>query len=218
MTLVDCLRPGGLELTDRLVAAAALPPGAAVLDVGCGAGATVALLEDDHGFHAIGLDASGDQVRRAREARPDLVFTPGRAEALPYPDASFDGVLCECVLSTVDDAGAVMAEIGRVAEAARRGHAERPVRPRGERHGARRRDAESRTPRGGRGASRRRRPRPRGLGGSVRGAGPLSLGPRRLGGAPSSRAGAAERFRRGRRLGYFICVARQSGRARKGAS
>ena len=45
-----CLRPGGLELTDRIVALARLPRGARVLDVGCGSGATVAHLADRHGL------------------------------------------------------------------------------------------------------------------------------------------------------------------------
>ena len=216
MTPVDCLRPGGLELTDRLVAAAALPPGAVVLDVGCGAGATVARLEDDHGLQAIGLDASGDRVRRAREARPDLVFTPGRAEALPYPDASFDGVLCECVLSTVDDAGAVMAEIGRV------------VRPRGAvmlsdlyvRAGS------DTAPGGGMPSLGRREEveallAAAGLAMEVWEDQSAALGRYLwdLAGSGERRPPAPERrsaSAAGRRFGYFICVARQTERAGKG--
>jgi arsenite methyltransferase len=109
-----CLRPGGLELTDRLLAAACLPAGAAVLDVGCGAGATVAHLADRHGLRATGVDASCERVERAASTRPDLVFVGGRAEALPFPAATFTAVLCECVLSTLDDAGAALREMVRV--------------------------------------------------------------------------------------------------------
>ena len=111
---VACLHPGGLELTDRLLAAAGLPPGAAVLDVGCGAGATVARLADDHGLRVTGLDASRGQIERAVEARPDLDFVAGRAEALPFADASFDAVLCECVLSTLTDPALAVSELARV--------------------------------------------------------------------------------------------------------
>lgn len=114
MTCCACERPGGLELTGRMLAAAGLPAGAAVLDVGCGAGASVAHLADEHGLRATGLDASSERVRRARGARPDLEFVTGRAEALPFEDAVFDAVLCECVLSTVDDAGVVVAEMARL--------------------------------------------------------------------------------------------------------
>jgi SAM-dependent methyltransferase len=109
-----CLHPGGLELTDRLVAAAGLRAGAAVLDIGCGAGAAVAHLTDAHGLRATGLDASRERAEQAAEARPDLDFVAGRAEALPFPPRSFDAVLCECVLSTLGDAGRALAEMARV--------------------------------------------------------------------------------------------------------
>ena len=88
VTGVRLRAPGGLELTDRLVSAAGLPPGAAVLDVGCGAGATVAHLADES---RAARDRPGRlRARRfaqAAEARPDLDFVAGRAEALPFPDA-----------------------------------------------------------------------------------------------------------------------------------
>ena len=109
-----CRRPGGLELTARLLAEAAPPAGAAVLDVGCGAGATVAYLADDLDLPATGLDASAGAVSSASRARPDLRFVCGRAEALPFPGASFDAVLCECVLSTLPDPGVALREMARV--------------------------------------------------------------------------------------------------------
>jgi ubiquinone/menaquinone biosynthesis C-methylase UbiE len=61
-----------------------------------------------------GLDASRERVEQAAGARPDLDFVAGRAEALPFPRQSFDAVLCECVLSTLDDAGLALAEMARV--------------------------------------------------------------------------------------------------------
>ena len=111
---IGCRRPGGLALTERLVATAALAPDAVVLDVGCGAGATVAHLADVHGLRAKGLDASPEQVAESRTARPDLDFVCGRAEALPFPDAAFDAVLCECVLSTLPAPALAVAEAARV--------------------------------------------------------------------------------------------------------
>jgi SAM-dependent methyltransferase len=113
----DCLRPGGLWLTDRLVALAGLPAAAAVLDVGCGAGATVAHLADEGGLHPVGLDASEAQVLRACAARPDLDFVVGRAERLPFAAGSFDAVLSECVLATLADAVTAVAEMVRVLRA-----------------------------------------------------------------------------------------------------
>lgn len=109
-----CLRPGGLRLTERVVELACLPARARVLDVGCGAGVTVAHLVHGLGLRAVGIDASPAQVSRAREARPDLDVVVGRAENLPFADGAFDAVLAECVLSTLGDARAALGEMTRV--------------------------------------------------------------------------------------------------------
>ncbi len=109
-----CLRPGGLELTDRIVGLAQLPGGARVLDVGCGSGATVARLADSHGLRPVGIDASLAQIARARAARPDLEFVAGRAEDLPFAAGAFEAVLAECVLSTLPDARPALREMARV--------------------------------------------------------------------------------------------------------
>ncbi len=109
-----CLRPGGLELTDRVVDLARLPRRARVLDVGCGSGATVAHLADRGGLTPVGVDASPAQLARARAARPDLDFVAGRAQDLPFAPGSFDAVLAECVLSTLPDASAALSEMVRV--------------------------------------------------------------------------------------------------------
>ena len=114
MSGAACLHPGGLALTERLLAAADLPAGAAVLDVGCGAGATVAYLADAHGLLATGVDIAEDRLHEAARARPDLDFVAGRAETLPLDDASFDAVLCECVLSALPVPGLALAEMSRV--------------------------------------------------------------------------------------------------------
>lgn len=109
-----CLRPGGLRLTERVVGLACLPARARVLDVGCGAGVTVAHLVHDLGLRAVGIDASPAQVARARAARADLDFVVGRAESLPFADGAFDAVVAECVLSTLGDALAALREMTRV--------------------------------------------------------------------------------------------------------
>jgi len=110
----DSERPGGLELTDRALALAQLPARARVLDVGCGWGVTVAHLVDRHGLCAVGLDASPARIAGAHTARPDLDFVEGRAERLPFDDGSFDAAMAECVLSTLADPAAALAELRRV--------------------------------------------------------------------------------------------------------
>ncbi|WP_165703582.1 class I SAM-dependent methyltransferase [Enhygromyxa salina] len=93
-----------------------------VLDVGCGAGHWGLTLLDHMPTHArlTGVDAEPNflELARARaNARPHgprCEFVTGRAEALPFADASFDVVTCQTVLIHVADAAAVIAEMRRV--------------------------------------------------------------------------------------------------------
>jgi SAM-dependent methyltransferase len=107
------LRPGGTALTDRALAACALPPGARLLDVGCGTGATLEHLAG-LGYRAAGLDPSELLLERARRRNPRLELVRGRAERLPWPERSLDGVLCECVLSLLEQPGRALDEFRRV--------------------------------------------------------------------------------------------------------
>jgi SAM-dependent methyltransferase len=87
------MRPGGLELTKRLLEAAAIPKGAAILDAGCGVGASVACLRG-LGENAAGADPSEKLIALGLARDPALpLFTR-------FPrGACFDAVLMECVLS-----------------------------------------------------------------------------------------------------------------------
>jgi SAM-dependent methyltransferase len=83
-----------------------------VLDVGCGAGGTVRWLLD-HGHDGVGVDSSSASLGHAARLVPAGVLHRGDAERLPFPDASFDGVLLLDVLEHVDD-GAALVEAMRV--------------------------------------------------------------------------------------------------------
>lgn len=74
-----------------------------VLDVGCGAKPYLPLLAP-HATRYVGLDAEPG----------DYVDDVGSGEALPYPDASFDVVLCTQMLEHADDPPTVVREIHRV--------------------------------------------------------------------------------------------------------
>jgi SAM-dependent methyltransferase len=79
-------------------AVAGLPlDGAAVLEVGSGHGGGAAWLARRPGVASVtGVDLSGATVSRARALNPGvpgLDFRAGDAEALPFPDASFDVVV-----------------------------------------------------------------------------------------------------------------------------
>ena len=73
----------------------ALSPGATLLDVACGSG-QVALVAAERGLKVTGVDIATNLVLAARgraaAAGLDVRFDEGDAEALPYPDATFDVV------------------------------------------------------------------------------------------------------------------------------
>lgn len=86
------LEPGALEILARTP----LEPGLRVLDVATGAG-QFAIPAARAGARVTGLDLAANSIAQAR-ARAlaeglDVQFDEGDAEALPYPDASFDLVV-----------------------------------------------------------------------------------------------------------------------------
>ena len=121
----EVVRPGGLEMTDRLVELCGFRAGDRVLDAGCGAGAAVERLRS-RGLKALGIDPSEVLLEKARRRfrnkddllEPEASFSPpfarAAAEALPFPDACLQGVLCECVLSLTDSMEGALKELHRV--------------------------------------------------------------------------------------------------------
>ena len=70
-----------------------LPPGSAVLDLGCGCGIPTARFFADNGFRLTGVDISPVQIRRARKLVPNAVFLCEDMVQLDLPAASFDVVV-----------------------------------------------------------------------------------------------------------------------------
>jgi ubiquinone/menaquinone biosynthesis C-methylase UbiE len=92
------------RMSHRMFDAAGIRDGSSVLDVGCGFGGTLALLDARfQGVSLTGLNIDTRQLERAREqVRPrpgnQLAFVEGNACDMPFPDASFDVVLAvECI-------------------------------------------------------------------------------------------------------------------------
>ena len=120
LLLGESYHPGGLALTRRLADRLGLRPGAAVLDVASGRGASALLLAGEYGADVTGVDLSPANVAAAVEVsraagRTDRVrFRPGDAERLPVADAAFDAVVCECAFCTFPDKPTAAAELARV--------------------------------------------------------------------------------------------------------
>jgi len=108
------LRPGGLALTERALDRCDFPPGARVLDLGCGLGASAGRLAASRDLRVLGLDLSSSMLAAARRAHHGLPLVRARAEAVPLAGGSLNGVLCECVLSLTASPRAVLEECRRL--------------------------------------------------------------------------------------------------------
>ena len=102
-------------------AIAAIPNGATVVDIGCGAGTDLLLAARHVGPHgrAIGIDMTEAMRNRALEGARDCGLShvdvrAGDATRLPIDDASVDVVISNGVLNLVPEKDRALAEIARV--------------------------------------------------------------------------------------------------------
>jgi ubiquinone/menaquinone biosynthesis C-methylase UbiE len=104
------------EWAAPLVEAADLVPGQTVLDVACGTGIVARTAADRVGpsGRVTGLDLSAGMLTVARRLRADIQWRQGDATALPFPDGSFDAVLCQAALMFFPDATRALGEMARV--------------------------------------------------------------------------------------------------------
>lgn len=88
-----------------------------VLDVATGTGLVAReLVESGRAGAVVGLDPSEGMLRHAVERTDDrsLAFVLGRAEELPFADATFDALTVTYLLRYVDDPAATLRELARV--------------------------------------------------------------------------------------------------------
>jgi len=102
-----------------------LRDGQRALDLGCGAGRHVHAMYYHAECHVVGIDLGFDDVKRTREgfgSCPDMdpetrrafSLSVGNALSLPFPDASFDKIVCSEVLEHIPDYRQAVAEIERI--------------------------------------------------------------------------------------------------------
>jgi ubiquinone/menaquinone biosynthesis methyltransferase len=96
----------------RLIERAAPQQGDLYLDVATGTGLVARELRR-RGCRVIGLDLTPEMLASA-DRRDGIRFVQGRAERLPFPDATFDGLTFTYLLRYVDDPIATLRELARV--------------------------------------------------------------------------------------------------------
>jgi ubiquinone/menaquinone biosynthesis C-methylase UbiE len=110
------------RLHDQVVAAAESFPLTAVLDVGCGTGATLEAIVRTHPqVRAWGIDLSAEMIARAHERlaadrieAAEVHLEVADAEHLPLTDASVDLVVCVDSLHHYPDPATALADMKRV--------------------------------------------------------------------------------------------------------
>jgi SAM-dependent methyltransferase len=93
--------------------AARIKTGHQVLDVACGTG-VLAREAARRDASVCGLDRNEGMLELARRIAPSLEWKAGRAEQLPFPDASFDAVVSQFGLMFFDDRPQALREMRRV--------------------------------------------------------------------------------------------------------
>lgn len=118
--LGDSFHPGGVRLTQRIGELLGLTQASHILDVAAGPGTSALHLAKSFGCRVTGIDLSEANISAARAAADAqglsqlAQFELADAERLPFPDASFDAIVCECAFCTFPGKDIAAAEFARV--------------------------------------------------------------------------------------------------------
>ena len=91
---------------ELLLKAVDIPEGGKLLDVACGNGRFLKMLEEEQRFYGFGVDISENMVECAARMNPSMTFKRAGCDALPYEDGLFDAVtVCAAFHHFPDPAG-----------------------------------------------------------------------------------------------------------------
>ena len=100
-------------LFEAVLDAAAVSPGTAVLDVGCGSGLTLVLAQQRSAVPS-GVDISPGLLSIARDRLPHADLREADMESLPFGDAAFDAVTGVNAFQFAGDPRRALREVARV--------------------------------------------------------------------------------------------------------
>ena len=110
----ESLAAGEAHAAMQRFAVALLGPGPGrCLDLGCGTGRAIPLLQRA-GWTVTGIDVSVDQLDAARRQAPGAALVRADGHVLPFRDAEFDAAVSLFTHTDFDDAAAAFAEAARV--------------------------------------------------------------------------------------------------------
>jgi ubiquinone/menaquinone biosynthesis C-methylase UbiE len=103
-----------LECYVRALDGLHVPPGALVLDIGCGSGTYTRKLSE-LGFTVVGMDYALKAVVRAKQQdEQGSAYICGNVLSLPFADATFDHAVCIGLFQSLENTQAALVEIARV--------------------------------------------------------------------------------------------------------
>ncbi|MEM7696438.1 MAG: methionine biosynthesis protein MetW [Pseudomonadota bacterium] len=106
--------PAAAHRVDYQVIGDLVEPGSRILDVGCGDGALMALLEAREGVRASGIELSQKGVNEAVALGLSVIQGDADTDLDAYPDDAFDYVILSQTLQATRDPSAVLANLLRI--------------------------------------------------------------------------------------------------------
>lgn len=83
-----------------------------VLIIGCGSQDDMSIISDE--CEGVGIDISAEAIKKSKERYPRFEYFVADAANLPFPDNSFDCVVCSEVIEHIPENEKVFSEVGRV--------------------------------------------------------------------------------------------------------